>query len=150
MAGLNRVVLVGRITKDPVKKVTLSGSTVTSFTVAVDNVPSKNGDRSASFIPCTCWNKTAENVAAFCTKGSLVGVDGRLNQRSYDDKDGKKHNIIEVIADSVQFLSSKNERKGKTDSGNGDYDSYPPSDNGSEDSSVTHEGIDSSDDDMPF
>ena len=76
MAGMNRVVLVGRMVRDPERKRTNSGSSVTSFTIAVDNPAKTGAERSASFIPCTCWNKTAENVAKYCTKGSLIGVDG--------------------------------------------------------------------------
>lgn len=143
MAGMNRCVLVGRIVRDPELKRTNSGNSVTSFTLAIDN-PVRNGnDKTTSFIPCTCWNKTAENVAKYCTKGSLVGVDGRLNQRSYEDKNGAKRSVVEVIAESVQFL----ERKGAENS-----DSPSPRDNGASSnvSSVSHEGIDASDDDLPF
>lgn len=135
--AMNRCVLVGRLVRDPELKRTNSGASVTSFTLAIDN-PSKNtNEKSTSFIPCTCWNKTAENVAKYCLKGSLVGVDGRLNQRSYEDKTGSKRSVVEVIAESVQFL----EKKGS------DLDAS--SDIGS-DSTITHEGIDSSDDDLPF
>ena len=137
MAGLNRVVLVGRMVRDPELKRTNSGTSVTSFTIAVDNLTKAGGERSASFIPCTSWNKTAENVSKYCSKGSLVGVDGRLNQRSYEDKNGQKRSVVEVVAESVQFL----ERKGATE----ETESQPE-----EKSTVAHEGIDSSDDDLPF
>ncbi|MFA6624413.1 MAG: single-stranded DNA-binding protein [Bacilli bacterium] len=141
MAGLNRVVLVGRIVRDPELKRTNSGTSVTSFTIAVDNVTKAGAEKTTSFIPCTSWNKTAENVAKYCAKGSLVGVDGRLNQRSYEDKSGQKRSVVEVIAESVQFLERKganteNEIQGGHDDGNKD--------------TITHEGIDSSDDDLPF
>lgn len=140
MAGLNRVVLVGRMVRDPELKRTNSGASVTSFTIAVDNLTRAGNERSASFIPCTSWNKTAENVAKYCSKGSLVGVDGRLNQRSYEDKNGQKRSVVEVIAESVQFL----ERKGA----NEENENNQPEDNAK--STVAHEGIDSSDDDLPF
>lgn len=143
MAALNRCVLVGRIVRDPELKRTNSGTSVTSFTIAVDNPTKTGGDKTTSFIPCTCWNKTAENVAKYCSKGSLVGVDGRLNQRSYESN-GSKRSVVEVIAESVQFL----ERKGSGD--NGGYESNEPADSGTESSTITHEGIDSSDDDLPF
>ena len=144
MAGLNRVVLVGRIVRDPELKKTASGASVCSFTVAIDNMTRTGGDRTTSFIPCTCWSKTAENVAKYCTKGSLVGVDGRLNQRSYESKVGSKRSVVEVIAESVQFL----EKKGAVE----DADSYQSVDDGalSDHQGITHEGIDSSDDDLPF
>ncbi len=142
MAGMNRCVLVGRIVRDPELKRTNSGAAVTSFTIAIDNPTRTGTEKTASFIPCTCWNKTAENVAKYCTKGSLIGVDGRLNQRSYEDRNGGKRSVVEVIAESVQFL----ERKGDVDSV---ADSSDLLDNGS-DSTVAHEGIDASEDDMPF
>lgn len=145
MAGMNRCVLVGRIVRDPELKRTSSGTSVTSFTLAVDN-PSRNGaDKTTSFIPCNCWNKTAENVAKYTKKGSLVGVDGRLNQRSYEDRNGGKRSVVEVIAESVQFLESKN---GSESSGFTPNDM--PTDNGSDNSPITHEGIDASDDGLPF
>lgn len=137
MAGINRVVLVGRMVRDPELKRTNSGASVTSFTIAVDNLTKAGGERSASFIPCTSWNKTAENVSKYCSKGSLVGVDGRLNQRSYEDKNGQKRSVVEVVAESVQFL----ERKGAGEETEGQPE---------EKSTVAHEGIDSSDDDLPF
>ena len=140
MAGLNRVVLVGRMVRDPELKRTNSGTSVTSFTIAVDNLTKAGSERSASFIPCTSWNKTAENVAKYCAKGTLVGVDGRLNQRSYEDKSGQKRSVVEVIAESVQFL----ERKGANEEG----ESQPEETTAK--STVAHEGIDSSDDDLPF
>jgi single-strand DNA-binding protein len=142
MAGMNRCVLVGRLVRDPELKRTNSGASVTSFTIAIDN-PSRNGnDKTTSFIPCTCWNKTAENVAKYCSKGSLIGVDGRLNQRSYEDRNGGKRSVVEVIAETVQFLERKGENSG--------FDSDMPADNGADNSTITHEGIDSSDDDLPF
>lgn len=144
MAAMNRCILVGRIVRDPELKRTTSGASVTSFTVAVDNPVRTGVDKTTSFIPCTCWNKTAENVAKYCTKGSLVGVDGRLNQRSYEDKNGAKHSVVEVIAENVQFL----ERKAGNEQGG--YDSSVAQDNGPDNSSIAHEGIDSSDDDLPF
>lgn len=144
MAGMNRCVLVGRIVRDPEVKSTNSGAKVTSFTLAIDNPTRTGAEKTTSFIPCTCWNKTAENVGKYCTKGSLVGVDGRLNQRSYEDRNGGKRTVVEVIAETVQFL----ERKGSVD---GSMDSSDmPADNGSDNSFVSHEGIDSSDNDLPF
>ncbi len=139
MAGLNRVVLVGRMVRDPELKRTNSGTSVTSFTIAVDNLTKAGNEKSASFIPCTCWNKTAENVAKYCSKGTLVGVDGRLNQRSYEDKSGQKRSVVEVIAESVQFLERRT---------NEESESQPEESTAK--STVAHEGIDSSDDDLPF
>ena len=138
MAGLNRTVLVGRIVRDPELKRTTSGTSVTSFTVAIDNPTKTGGDKTTSFIPCTCWSKTAENVAKYCPKGTLVGIDGRINQRSYEAKNGGKHSIVEIIAENVQFLEKKN--------ANGEGEDFPlPSEE-----EVSHEGIDTSDDELPF
>jgi single-strand DNA-binding protein len=108
---MNRSVLVGRMTRDPELRRTQSGNAVTSFTLALNrNYNSANG-QTADFIPVVCWNKAAENVAKYCSKGSLVGVDGRLQSRSYDNAQGNKVYVVEVVADSVQFLESKSQRE---------------------------------------
>ncbi len=107
---INRVVLVGRLTRDPELRRTTNGTSVASFTIAIDNrTKGPNGEKTTSFIPCTVWNQAAENVSRFTRKGSLVGVEGRLNQRSYESKDNRKVSVIEVICDSVQFLERKDE-----------------------------------------
>lgn len=105
---MNRVVLVGRLTRDPELRKTQSGMSVASFTLALDNrQKGPNGEKTTSFIPCTVWGQSAENVSRFTRKGSLVGVDGHLNQRTYDSRDNRRVSVIEVICDSVQFLESK-------------------------------------------
>ena len=105
---LNRVVLVGRMTRDPELRRTGNGTAVTSFTIAMNrNFTSQNGERQADFIPCVVWNKAAENTARYCSKGSLVGVDGRLQSRQYEAQDGRKVTVIEVVCDSVQFLETR-------------------------------------------
>ena len=106
---INRVVICGRLVRDPELKKTPSDSSVVTFTVAVDNRPKANGEKSTSFIPCTAWNATANNGAKYTKKGSLVGVDGRLNQRQYQSKDGRTVNVVEVIADTVQFLEKNSD-----------------------------------------
>ena len=105
---INRVVLVGRLTRDPELRKTTTGTSVASFNLAVDNrLKDENGNKTTSFIPCVVWKEQAENCVRFIHKGSLVGVEGRLNQRTYDSKDGNKVQVIEVICDSVQFLEPK-------------------------------------------
>ena len=105
---LNRVVLVGRMTRDPELRRTANGTPVASFTLAMNrNFSSQNGERQADFIPCVVWNKAAENTAKYCSKGSLVGVDGRLQSRSYQNQDGRRVSVIDVICDSVQFLETR-------------------------------------------
>lgn len=105
---INRIVLVGRLTRDPELRKTNNDKPVASFTLAVDNrTKNAEGQKTASFIPITVWNDQATNVCKFVRKGSLVGVDGRLVQRNFDRKDGTKASVLEVIADSVQFLEPK-------------------------------------------
>lgn len=109
---INRVVLVGRLTKDPELRRTGNGTAVTSFTLAIDNrLKDENGNKTTSFIPCVVWNQQAENCVRFVHKGSLVGVEGRLNQRSYQNKDGNNVQVIEVMCDSVQYLDPKKQEE---------------------------------------
>ncbi|MFA9556259.1 single-stranded DNA-binding protein [Evansella sp. AB-rgal1] len=105
---INRVVLVGRLTKDPELRYTANGTAVASFTLAV-NRPFSNqqGEREADFINCVIWRKPAENVANYLKKGSLAGVDGRIQSRSFDNNEGRRVFVTEVVADSVQFLEPR-------------------------------------------
>ncbi|WP_105977956.1 single-stranded DNA-binding protein [Staphylococcus simulans] len=106
---LNRVVLVGRLTKDPEFRTTQSGVDVSTFTLAVNrNFKSKNGEQQADFINCVVFRKQAENVNNYLNKGSLAGVDGRLQSRSYENDEGRRVFVTEVVCDSVQFLEPKN------------------------------------------
>lgn len=105
---INRVVLVGRLTKDPELRYTPSGVPMTRFTVAV-NRPFKNeGQQEADFIGCLAWRKQAENLANFMKKGSLIGVEGRIQTGSFEGQDGKRVYTTDVIADSIQFLEPRN------------------------------------------
>ena len=103
---INRVVLVGRITKDPILRKTPNGTSVVSFTIACNRRVQSQG-QDADFINCVAWNKTADFMALYVRKGALLGLEGRIQTRSYDDKDGKRVYITEVVADSVQALGSK-------------------------------------------
>ena len=107
---MNKVILIGRLTKDPELKTTPSGTATTSFTVAVDRtfVNQQTGQREADFINCVAWRKQAENISRFCKKGSQVAVEGRIQVRNYDAQDGTKRYVTEVICDNVTFLGSKN------------------------------------------
>lgn len=120
---INRVVLVGRLTKDPDLRYTPNGVAVTTFTLAV-NRPFSNqqGERETDFINCVVWRKAAENVANFLKKGSLAGVDGRIQTRNYEGQDGKRVYVTEILAESVQFLEPKNAAGGRGDS---DYNRAP-------------------------
>ncbi len=104
----NSVILIGRITKDIEIRRTESGKSVCSFSLAVDSYNSQTKSRTASFIPCTAWNNVADNLDKFCKKGSLICVEGKLNQRSYKSKDGKNVSVVEVIVSSVEFLERRN------------------------------------------
>ena len=105
---MNKVILIGRLTRDPELRTIASGNATTSFTVAVNrNFTNQNGEREADFINCVAWRKQAENVAKYCTKGSQVAVEGRIQTRSYDAQDGTKRYVTEVVADNVTFLGSR-------------------------------------------
>ena len=108
---LNRVALVGRLTRDPELRRTGNGTAVTSFTLAVDRNFSTRDGQEAYFINCVVWRKPAENVAQYCSKGSLVSVDGRIQTRSYDNNQGQRVYVTEVVADSVQFLETRAQRE---------------------------------------
>ena len=129
---INRVVLVGRLTRDPELRKTTTGTSVASFTLAVDNrIKDANGQYTTSFIPCVVWKEQAENCVRFIHKGSLVGVEGRLNHRTYDNQEGKKVQVIEVVCDSIRFLESKkaDEETPNTSSNNAnteeEFDDFP-------------------------
>jgi single-strand DNA-binding protein len=107
---MNKVVLIGRLTKDPELKFTPgNGTAVATLTLAVDRrVPNKNGQREADFIQVTVWGKAAENTANYMGKGRLMGVSGRIQTRTYEAKDGSRRYVTEVVADEVQFLDRGN------------------------------------------
>lgn len=105
---LNRVVLVGRLTRDPELRVSQSNVAVSNFNLAVNRpFTDKNGERGADFINCVVFNKAAENLQKYTSKGSLVGIDGRLQTRNYENKDGQRVYVTEVICDQVQYLDTK-------------------------------------------
>ncbi|WP_373894368.1 single-stranded DNA-binding protein [Virgibacillus natechei] len=105
---LNRVVIVGRLTKDPDLRYTANGVAVANFTVAVDRTfTNQQGEREADFIRCVTWRRQAENLANYMKKGSMVGVDGRVQTRNFEGQDGKTVFMTEIVAESVQFLESK-------------------------------------------
>lgn len=168
MLALNRVILVGRLTKDPDLRYTPNGVAVATFTLAVNRAFSTNGEREADFISCVIWRKQAENVANYLRKGSLAGVDGRLQTRNYQGQDGKRVYVTEVLAESVQFLEPRNSRGEQHNSfsqqpvgagfGNGDSNQHKQSGNQGNsgfkknDDPFSNAGqpIDISDDDLPF
>lgn len=141
---MNRSILVGRLTKDPELRTTANGIPTTSFTIAVNRTYSnQNGEKEADFINIVAWRKQAENIAKYCNKGSLVGVDGRIQTRSYDAQDGTKRYVTEVVADSVSFLGSKSDNKIDHT-----YQDATPNYNVAQENSIEENGSDVSED--PF
>jgi len=111
---INRVILVGRITKDPEMKQTQSNIAVVSFTLAVNRqFTDSSGERQADFIQCVVWRKQAENLARFVKKGALLGIEGRIQTRNYESDNGTRY-VTEVVCDSVQFLENKGDSTGDT------------------------------------
>lgn len=105
---LNRILLIGRLTKDPELRYTPNGVAVASFTLAVDRSrKNAQGEKETDFIPIIVWQKQAENCANYIGKGSLVAVDGRLQVRTYDGKDGQRRWVTEVVAETVRFLDKR-------------------------------------------
>lgn len=176
---INRVVLVGRLTRDPELKYTTNNIANLRFTVAVNRqFSNQNGERQADFINCVAWRAQAENMARFLKKGSLIGVEGRIETGSYQGQDGQMRYTTDVIADSVQFLEPRSAQAGngaqpgfdRNDgfsgfpsggagqqsnpfpSGNNGIDANPfPSNTGNNNSVPDFNStIDISDDDLPF
>ena len=109
---INRTVLVGRLTRDPELRTTNNGTAVAQFTLAVNRqFTNAQGERDADFVNCVIWRKGAETLAQYTHKGSLIGVDGRIQTRTYDDKDGKTVFVTEVVADSFSFMESKKDNQ---------------------------------------
>lgn len=148
---INRVVLVGRLTKDVELRYTPNGVATATFTLAVNRTfTNQQGEKEADFINCVVWRKQAENVANYLRKGSLAGVEGRLQTRYYDGQDGKRVYVTEVVADGVQFLEPKGNGQSQgstpplpsTNEFGGNAPKQNPFNNG--------QAIDISDDDLPF
>lgn len=118
---INRVVLVGRLTKDLDLKYTTSGAAVATFSLAVNRqFTNSNGEREADFINCVIWRKSAENLAKFTTKGSQIAVEGRLQTRNYENQQGQRVYVTEVVVDNFSLLDSKSNTEQKQQSnGNG-------------------------------
>ena len=125
---MNKVVLIGRLTKDPELRFTPgSGAAVTTLTLAVDKYNTKTGQREADFIPVVVWGKQAESTANYMSKGSQVAISGRIQTRSYDAKDGTKRYVTEVVADQlggVEFLGSKGNASGNAGTNFGNSNEY--------------------------
>lgn len=105
---INNVTLVGRLTKDPELRYTANGTGVATFTLAINrNFTNQAGEREADFVQCVIWRKPAETLANYARKGTLLGVTGRIQTRSYDNQQGQRVYVTEVVAESFQLLESK-------------------------------------------
>lgn len=150
---LNRVVLVGRLTKDPEYRTTPSGVSVATFTLAVNRTfTNAQGEREADFINCVVFRRQADNVNNYLSKGSLAGVDGRLQSRNYENQEGRRVFVTEVVCDSVQFLEPKNaQQNGGQQSGqNNSYNNSSNTKQSDNPFANANGPIDISDDDLPF
>jgi len=166
---LNRVILIGRLTRDPELRYTPTGVAVTQFTLAVDRPFSSNqsNEREADFIPVVTWRQLAETCANYLRKGRLAAVEGRIQVRNYDNNEGRKVYVTEVIADNVRFLESANSRNdggmrdeipsgpqggGGGGAGGGRYGGSGGGSRGGNQDPFSDDGkpIDISDDDLPF
>ena len=157
---MNKAILIGRLTKDPELRTTPIGRNVCQFSVAVSrNFTNANGEREADFINCVVWDKQAENLVKYQKKGNQIAVEGRIQTRNYDDKDGKKVYVTEILASNISFLDSK----GTGATGNTSFNNLPEppmvdtSSNNMETVSVEKDpfeafgdSIEISDNDLPF
>ncbi len=115
MAGdLNRVILIGRMVRDPELRYTQSGSSVANFSIANNRSYSVSGERKeyVSFFNCIAWGKLGEAISQYCKKGHRIGIEGRLQQRSWDDQNGNKRSSVEVVVETFQFLTPKQVENG--------------------------------------
>ncbi|WP_423216081.1 single-stranded DNA-binding protein [Streptococcus equinus] len=167
---INNVVLVGRMTRDAELRYTPSNQAVATFTLAVNrNFKNQNGEREADFINCVIWRQQAENLANWAKKGTLVGVTGRIQTRNYENQQGQRVYVTEIVADSFQILESRATREGQSGgsynggfnnnssfggSSNGGFSSQPsqqtPNFGRDESPFGNSNPMDISDDDLPF
>lgn len=155
---INNLTLVGRLTKDPDLKYTGNGTAVATFTLAVNrNFTNQSGEREADFINCVIWRKSAETLANYAKKGVLIGVTGRIQTRSYDNQQGQKVYVTEVIADNFQLLESKKADSSQNTQGSGvsnsqtnNYTRNLQNSNSASSDPFGNSSIDFSIDDLPF
>ena len=156
--SINNVVLVGRMTKDAELRYTPQNQAVATFSLAVNrNFKNNNGERDADFINCVIWRQQAENLANWAKKGALVGIVGRIQTRNYENQQGQRVYVTEVVADSFQLLESRSVREGKGQ-GQGGYSApsnqastQPAPDFSRQENPFGQTNpLDISDDDLPF
>lgn len=144
---INNVVLVGRMTKDADLRYTAQGQAVATLTLAVNrNFKNQNGEREADFINIVIWRQQAENLASWAKKGALIGITGRIQTRNYENQQGQRVYVTEVLADSFQLLEARQNQNGQGQSGN----NAVPDFSRNESSFGNSNPMDISDDDLPF
>ncbi|BBM19782.1 single-stranded DNA-binding protein [Enterococcus avium] len=144
---INNVVLVGRLTKDPDLRYTANGTGVATFTLAVNrNFTNQDGNREADFINCVIWRKSAETLANYARKGTLLGVTGRIQTRNYENQQGQRVYVTEVVAEGFQLLESRNTNEQRQN----DDTRQKTNDNSSDSDPFSGSSIDIGDDDLPF
>lgn len=118
--SMNKVILVGRITKDPEAKLTTNQTQFCNFTIAVDRrFKDENGNRPADFISCVAWQKTAAFIQKYFRKGNKIGIVGSIQTRSYEDKNGQKRFITEVVVDEAEFVENNNKEEAQEEAQGG-------------------------------
>ncbi len=151
---MNKVILMGRLTRDPEMRQSQQGTPVVSFSLAVDRRFAKEGQQQADFISCVAWNRLAEFICKYFHKGSMIAITGRLQSRTYDDKDGKRQYVTEVVVDEAYFTGER------ADSNSASQSTYRPQSTYSAPASTTpnfdefeamgFSALDGSEDDLPF
>ena len=148
---INNVVLVGRLTRDPELKFTNNGSAVATFNLAVNrNFTNQSGEREADFVNCVIWRKPAETLANYAKKGTLLGVVGRIQTRNYENQQGQRVYVTEVVCDNFQLLESRNVSEQKQNTGNFNKSNNMPNFDRDSDPFGSSSHIDISNDDLPF
>lgn len=143
---MNKVILMGRLTRDPEMRQTQNGVSVCSFSIAVNRRFAKDGQQSADFINCTAWRQQAEFICKYFAKGAMISVVGNLQSRSWENQEGKKQYATDVVVDEVYFTGSKSESPAQTDGGFAPQGKDPFADI----DTMGFQAIDGSEDDLPF
>lgn len=149
---MNKVILIGRLTKDPELRYTQSGTAVAGFTLAVDRrFSNQSGEREADFVNCVAWNKAAEFVSWYFHKGKQMALEGRLQVRSYDGNDGQKRWVTEVVAEQIEFVGSKHDsNSNRSGSGTSNTNSSAGSSSGNNPYTGLGQEVMFDDNDLPF
>ena len=149
---MNKIILIGRLTKVPELRYTQSGTAVASFTLAVDRrFSNQSGEREADFVNCVAWQKSAEFVAQYFQKGKQMALEGRLQVRSYDGNDGQKRWVTEVVAEQIEFVGSKHDNNSNQGGGGtGNTNSAAGSSSGNNPYAGLGQEVMFDDNDLPF